>query len=561
MNRIGGGSGPIGAGVETPPCEREPPQERSRCVKRGAWQAGLGVLALGLMTTRGLVLGDAAIHFAAATSIVERGEMALRMDPGDLWVPSAPRAGGLLYQDGEELRSASAPGLALLAVPLVAAPCALRDDPPVRSLIAPFFVASEVGRDASVPLWIRYLQLDPRVIAFSLLGPLSAALTAAFLWLAACARGLTRPARWGATFALALGSPMLAYAGTSWTQLPTSAAIAFALWRTVDLRAVTLRREPPAVGHRRTVLSEWVTGPLPVGLALSIAVFVRPDHVIFGVPFAAAWVHRERALAHRGASLGAAGILIPPVVTSCTLTFAGVPLTGDGWSAARIMEGVLGLLVSPRTGLVVFAPFVPFAVWGLWCSRSRACPMPGEKERSSHSSSDGWPRDRSGARLIRSSAGDAAVLDGAVTWVVLGGLAMALALYGGWFDWPGSLAYGPRFLLPLLAPLALGFGIALEGWTSAARWAAWGSIPLGLLIQLPGALLMHSRIPEADAFTDPTVVGAWRALLAGGGASFEVDCVSRFEVAYPVLTLAVAFLGLTVSARRCRSAIKTRAEV
>jgi hypothetical protein len=191
---------------------------------------------------------------------------------------------------------------------------------------------------------------------------------------------------------------------------------------------------------------------------------------------------------------------------------------------------MLGLLASPRTGLLSFAPFAWLAPWGLFRSRRAGGPSPlGE---------DG----------LRGPFGELAAL----ARLALGLTVLALALYGGWFDWPASLAYGPRFLVPILAPLALAFGLAADALPRRARWLACAAVALGFAVQLPGALVMHARIAEPDALWHPTVVGAWRALLAGDPVGEGVDCASTYVSVYPALALAAALAGLAASSTRLR---------
>lgn len=438
----------------------------------------LAVLALGLMSTRGLDTGDAAVHLDVALGWLARGGGALSIDPGAHWVPTEPRAGGLFHLDGETLRSASAPGLAALAVPPVAVGSLLSDGEPLG--LSAFFAR------APSPSAIAALQRDPRVIAFTLLGPLAAATTVAVFWFALGALGTGRRARGLATLALAVGSPLLAYAGSLWTQLPATAGLALALLATV--RAL----EAPS---RRLALG--------TGAALSFAVLVRPDHGLLAAPFVAAWAHRARAAPSRMIAL-----LAPLGLVVAGLFALDVPLGGDGWDPTRWPRGAAGLLASPRTGLLFFAPFVALAPLGV----RRLAP--------------------------------------ALRWVALGVPALALALYGGWFDWGASLAYGPRFLLPALPPLALAFAAAVD--RPRAGPAARGDVDrlgavlvgLGLLVQLPGALVHHARIDEPARSFHLTARSAWRTLLAQGPE------VVALEVSFwPMATALVAGLGFALARR------------
>lgn len=441
-----------------------------RAVRDRAALAGLLALALALLTTRGLESADAAVHLDRALAMT-RGEATLSIDPGALWVPSRSLAGGLFYQSDEGLRAASAPGLALVAVPLVALAGAGAGDAP---RLDPLFAG---GPPREV---LRPLQRDPRVVAFALIGPLCAALAVFFFVLAAESLGLSRRAIALATAALVLGSPLMAYAGTAWTQLPTCAGLSFVLFR------ICARNSAPCAGG-------W-----SLGIGAALVLLVRPDHAPFIVLAGAALYRIER-------SVGAmARFILPVAVALGVLAAFGLPEGGGGWSLARLPEGALGLIASPTTGLVVFAPFVLLLPLARLPSR--------------------------------------------ITALVMGWLASALVVYGGWFDWPASLAFGPRFFVPLLPALALGLAAALE--TRPRRIVAGIAIALGFAVNLPGALLVHARVDEPAS-----PIAAWRELLSGRAVgSLGVDCASTYVVAYPLLALLVALGGLTLARwRRGRS--------
>lgn len=448
-------------------------------MRHRALTAGLLTLGLALLTTRGLDSADAAVHLDLALAIATRGETSLSIDPGELWVPSRPIAGGLFHQAGDGLQSASAPGLALLAVPLVG----------VASLIAPEPLRLDPLFEGGPPRAVlRPLQSDPRVIAFSLIGPLAAALALCFFVLAAQELALSRRAIALSSAALVLGSPLLAYAGTAWTQLPTCALLSFVLWRACAREA-------------RSGASVW-----PLGIAAAAILLVRPDHLPFLVLAGAALYRIERGW-RRAPTRAMARFLVPVALAMVTLAIFGLPERGDGWSLARLPAGALGLLASPSSGLLVFAPFVVLAPF---------------------------------ARLPPRIAA-----------LVIGWLACALVVYGGWFDWGASLAYGPRFFVPLLPALALALAAALE--RPSLRVAAVIAIVLGLAVNLPGALLVHARIEEPASPLD-----GWRELLGGEAVgALGVDSGSTYVPAYPLLALAVGVAGLALS-RASRSLLLFR---
>ena len=450
-----------------------------RALRHRALTAGLLTLGLALLTTRGLDSADAAVHLDLALAIATRGETSLSIDPGELWVPSRPIAGGLFHQAGDGLQSASAPGLALLAVPLVG----------VASLITPEPLRLDELFEGGPPrVVLRPLQSDPRVIAFSLIGPLAAALAVCFFVLAAQELALSRRAITLASAALVLGSPLLAYAGTAWTQLPTCALLSFVLWRACAREA-------------RSGASVW-----PLGIASAAVLLVRPDHLPFVVLAGLALYRIERGW-RRAPTRAMARFLVPIALALGTLALFGLPESGDGWSLSRLPSGALGLLASPSTGLVLFAPLVLLAPFARLPSRIAA--------------------------------------------LVFGWLACALVVYGGWFDWPASLAYGPRFLVPILPALALALAASLE--RPRLRVATMIAIAIGLAVNLPGALLVHARIDEPASPLD-----AWRELFGGEAVgALGVDSASTYVLAYPLLALAVGVAGVALS-RASRSLLLFR---
>ena len=84
----------------------------------------------------------------------------------------------------------------------------------------------------------------------------------------------------------------------------------------------------------------------------------------------------------------------------------------------------------------------------------------------------------------------------------------ALAVYAGWFDWGSGLSYGPRLLVPALPCLALALAAASERLPRVTL----GLIGLGLLVELPGALVAHPRVPDPGALLDLAPLHAWAAL-------------------------------------------------
>lgn len=443
-----------------------------------AGRVALGVLALGIATSRGITTFDEAIHLDRAISW-SRGEATLSLDPGDLWVPTRPVAGGLFYDDGEGLRSASPPGLSALALPLVA-PFAWLDGAPVDT--GPL-VRGDPFEDVLPPL-----ARDARVVAFSLIGPISAALAALFVLLAIRALELSERAQIFGVGALVLGSPMLAYAGTCWTQLPLTAALAYALYQ-----ACERERRPgvPATG---------------LGVALALMVLIRVECLLFALPFGVATWQTDRRW-RKSPSRSMLRLIAPVSLAVIGLALLGLPARGDGWSLSTMLVGVPGLLVSPRAGLLVYAPFVLCAPFGLRALRDRPPLL--------------WPL--AGVPLI------------------------CVAIYGGWFDWHASLAYGPRFLLPALPCLALAFAAVVD----RVPRTSFALVAAGLVVSLPGAMVAHGRIAETDSFLDPAPLSAYATWPA-------VDWAILDSPGFAVALLFVAIAGMAWEAHGWRRASSPR---
>lgn len=397
----------------------------------------VAAFALGVLTTRGPTTLDEALAIDRADAWAH-GRVTLSTDPGALWVPTRPTAGGLFYDEGEGLRMAAPPGLSLLALPLVA-PASWLADRPFGA------VSSALARGGSIEATLGPLRRDPRTVAFALLGPLCFALTLFFFLRAVRALELSPRARGLGAAALAIGSPLLVYAGTGWTQLPVTALLAYAAWQVVER-------------DRRPGLS--ATG---LGLALGLAVLVRAECLLFAAPFGLA-TYRAEARWRRSPSRSLWRVIAPVALAVGALVWLGLPASGGGWRPETLARGLPGLLVSPRAGLFVYAPFALLAL--------------------------------PGARAFR----------GEPIAVVLAAVpAIALVVYGGWFDWPASLAYGPRFLVPLLPLLALAFARGVDRWPGLGLAA----IALGFVAALPGALIVHARIEEVESFWDPTPLRAF----------------------------------------------------
>lgn len=115
--------------------------------------------------------------------------------------------------------------------------------------------------------------------------------------------------------------------------------------------------------------------------------------------------------------------------------------------------GLLGLVAAPGKGLAWMAPGLLLLPWGL--------------HRADGSGLGRWPK-------LLACLAVAAFLPVAFTQT-----------------WHGAWTYGPRYLLPLLPFAWLAFGFAVEGGKRRLRSAAIALSIVGLLVQLPAALVDH----------------------------------------------------------------------
>ena len=148
--------------------------------------------------------------------------------------------------------------------------------------------------------------------------------------------------------------------------------------------------------------------------------------------------------------------------------------------------GLLGLLVSPGRGVLWMAPGVLLIPFGLKAPDGRDLPL--------------WTRTLLGVAL-------ACLVPVAFT-----------------HNWHGAWTYGPRYLLPVLPFAWLAFGFALEAPGRWLRPAASGLCALGLLVQLPAALVDHTT------HQDLAVQAAREAWPDPGGANERERDEARFHL-------------------------------
>ena len=119
-------------------------------------------------------------------------------------------------------------------------------------------------------------------------------------------------------------------------------------------------------------------------------------------------------------------------------------------------QGILGQLLSPGRGLLLYAPVLLLAL--------PAAPAL-------------WRRHRAEALLA---------------WGII---LFHLLLYGKWFMWHGGYAWGPRFMVPAVPFLVIALAPAIERTERAPAWrlALWGLLALSIVIQVVG-LSVHFEL-------------------------------------------------------------------
>ncbi len=280
---------------------------------------------------------------------------------------------------------------------------------------------------------------------------LNAFLGAAAVWLffrAALLLGArVGPAVWGSLL-FAFASSWFVYATLSFDAVPAGTALLAAV--------VALLRW--SFGTRAGV------GLLVAsGTCAGLAVLIRLDSLVVLVPvglglLAWSW-HREPGV--RQALLSAAA-WTTPILAALAVTGVyndvrfGSPLD-DGHRldpftklTNPLLDGLAGQLVSPGKSVLLYTPLLLLALVG-----GRAL----------------WRRDR------------------VLTAVVLGMTVLSLGFHAKLMNWPGDLAWGPRFLVPLLGLWLLPVPLLLERWHTwrpSARWAVAAVAAVSVVPQVLG---------------------------------------------------------------------------
>jgi hypothetical protein len=285
-----------------------------------------------------------------------------------------------------------------------------------------------------------------------------AALTVMFSFFLLIGIGIPLRASLIATVMLGLATPIFAYSAYLFSE-PLSAAIftgtAWMLfaWNVHDGESISLRTAAIA------------------GLILGLATMVRPTNVLAIAVFSLALLARDgktglRAVLALGVA-SAAGVAIllvhNTVLFGGPLTF-GYPTAAEGAKRLNgfdtpLFTGFYGFLLSPGKSMFIFAPPIILALLGL-----RAL----------------WQRNRGLAALA-----------------VLMPLA-ELAFYAKYSQWEGGYCVGPRYLLPGIVLLCLGFGPALAENRQWGKPVAGTLFAAGFLVQVLSIAtsFMQDQVPR-----------------------------------------------------------------
>ena len=218
--------------------------------------------------------------------------------------------------------------------------------------------------------------------------------------------------------------------------------------------------------------------PVVTGAAAGLALLMRVDSTFLVVPVlgVAAWIAGGRS---RSAALRfSAGLLPAAIITAAydTLRFGAPWRTGYFFATFDhpLVAGLYGLLLSPAAGLFIYVPLLPLALIGLFLTMRR---LP----------------------LLASTA--------------LALLALRILVYAVWFGWSAYWAWGPRYLVPTMAVLAVGLIEVCRRWSGLRSGMKVGiGVVVGVsgLVQLVGATVgyEHAVMFRALLSAHPPVLGA-----------------------------------------------------
>lgn len=293
----------------------------------------------------------------------------------------------------------------------------------------------------------------------------------------------------------ALATPLAVYAKTIFPQVVESALLMTCFVRAREWRALP-----------RPKIARWL------GVACGFAVLTRTAFLVV-VPIFAAWLIVTGAESHSKRKRALFGFVVPVAAAAVILGWVnwlkwGSPFDSGLHDAYMIFStdlwfGLTGLLVSPGKGLLLYAPVLLVSIVfapSLW------------------------------------RAGRAEVL------LALAVTAAYLGVYARWYDWPGGLAWGPRFLIPLIAPwLALTARALAVHPLSSRRWLL-GTGLVGAGIQFLGASLYPHWIvldgyPPEFSLTESHLAASAKEILKRGVDDYWLLAAEPLRGSYVLMLL------------------------
>jgi hypothetical protein len=209
--------------------------------------------------------------------------------------------------------------------------------------------------------------------------------------------------------------------------------------------------------------------------------------------------------------------------------------------SAPWLTGILGLLLSPGRGILFFCPVLV------------AC----------------LPAAPSFVRRHR--------LEAALVFLTS---ACYVLLYGKWFMWHGGIAWGPRFLVPIIPLLCVTLAPLIDRLRGRRRWAFWALIGLSAAVQLLGSsvhfthhqqALLETGLPLFDpvTFFDPRFSQLWGTLSFLRPENLDFAWIeARYTVRVDWLALVASALivglcgfGLTLALRHAHGSRRSKALV
>ncbi len=388
-------------------------------------------------------------------------------------------------------------------------------------LALPFAAVARFAADAAHLPPARHVLAERFVVSF-FDAFLAAALLAAF-YLAARRYGVTPDASLAATALLGLTTPLWVY-GKSFMAEPMEA-----LGLLLALAGASFADES---GWRRA-------GALGVLLAVSAKLSMLPFTLIALLPLGVrTW--RERAPFVAALVLAGIGHLAYNVARFGTMTE-----TGYGHQATLaayttpLWVGLYGLLISSGKGVIWFAPAVLLAPLGwrkLHKPHHEPKPMPGAVRRWAERLAAWLPEWLRPTLVEQAPEKKWDDLRRAAPAILLA-WAGALLLYGTFEHWAGDGSFGPRYLVPFLAPAFLFVAVALQHPSRALRRTARVLAAFGLAVQIGGVAIHFGAqmreagdFPYTRALADPRfmsdshfnpafspILGHWRMLARNTG--------------------------------------------